>query len=186
MTRDRQASRDRAKGAAARGERAPPRAQVAQQREAEENRARQRREAAAKPPPEQAKRPGLKLSKPVVKSAGANAVSRIVVELQEASGETPTDGLYQFPVYVVTTHPDHDLEVEIEDGAYRDACKGTGTVRTAIIPAQAVGTKGYLRARDLTTGEEIECTSEWVSIGGALLRWLWNLIAGLFRRPGAR
>ncbi len=182
--RDRQASRGQGQGGRDRSQRPPPQAQAAQQQRAADNRARQQRAAAGSETDQQAKPSGMKLSEPVVKAAAADGARNLAVGMQEASGEPPQNGLYQFPVLIVTSLAGHRIEAEVQQGSFNDAYSGTGQVQTAIIPSGPHGMEGRLRARDLDTGEEIEVTWDWVWFGGMLLQWLVSLVKMLFRRPG--
>lgn len=120
----------------------------------------------------------------LVKAAAADGARNLAVGMQEASGGPPQNGLYQFPVLIVTSLAGHRIEAEVQQGSFKDAYSGTGQVQTAIIPSGPHGMEGRLRARDLDTGEEIEVTWDWVWFGGMLLQWLVNLVKMLFRRPG--
>jgi hypothetical protein len=116
------------------------------------------------------KKPSLEMGDPVV-TAGAGGEQNITVDMfwVEVEANLPAG-------FTVTTRPTHELEVVMEQRAYRKTYKGAGSVRTDLTPVAPIGTKGSLLARDLTTGETLEHPWTWQPRGSTSL---WQIIKKL-------
>jgi len=68
----------------------------------------------------------------------------------------------------ITAQSGNTLDVLLEQGAYRKAFKGQGTVSTTIVPSAPIGTRGKLIVHDLTTGEMFEQSWTWAAAGSSL------------------
>jgi hypothetical protein len=81
----------------------------------------------------------------------------------------------------VVTLPENQLEVELEQAAYKKKYSGGGALKTDVTPVVPIGTRGKLIARDLTTGEVLEQTWVWRNLGGAsFFGWLVTAVRKLF------
>jgi hypothetical protein len=156
------------------------RPQQAKERLRETSRSRERTDArpltdTARPIAETAKaakkRPGLQMEEAIV-TPGQAGESNIVIEKfwVEVDGHLPAG-------FNVTTRPEHQLEVTLEQRSYRKNHSGTGTVKTGLTPIAPIGTKGRVIARDATTGETVEQPWTWKSRGG--FGGLWQFIKRL-------
>lgn len=65
----------------------------------------------------------------------------------------------------VHTASGNELEVILEQLAYRRAFTGQGGVSTTNIPLAPIGTQGKITARDITTGEVVEQPWTWLPLG---------------------
>ena len=84
------------------------------------------------------------------------------------------------PMYIiVTTLPDHDLEVSIEQRSWKKSYAAKGRVQTDVVPIAPIGTTGKLVAKDATTGEELTVDFHWHAMGGTSL---FGLIVKLLKR----
>jgi len=84
------------------------------------------------------------------------------------------------PMYIiVTTLPDHDLQVSIEQKSWKKSYAAKGRVQTDVVPIAPIGTTGKLVAKDATTGEELTVNFHWYAMGGTSL---FGLIVKLLKR----
>lgn len=84
------------------------------------------------------------------------------------------------PMYIiVTTLPDHDLQVSMEQRSWKKSYAAKGRVQTDVVPIAPIGTTGKLVAKDATTGEELTVNFHWHSMGGTSL---FGLIVKLLKR----
>jgi len=118
------------------------------------------------------KRPGLQMEDAIV-TPGAAGESNIVIEKfwVEVDGHLPAG-------FSVTTRPEHQLEVTLEQRSYRKNHSGTGTLKTGLTPIAPIGTKGRVVARDVTTGETVEQPWTWKPRGSGFAG-LWQFIRRL-------
>jgi len=85
------------------------------------------------------------------------------------------------PMYIiVTTLPDHDLSVSIEQKSWRKNYAAKGRVQTDVVPIAPIGTTGKLVAKDTTTGEELTVNFHWGPMGGGSS--LFGLIVKLIKK----
>ena len=118
------------------------------------------------------KRPGLRMDDAIV-TPGRTGESNIVIEKfwVEVDGHLPAG-------FNITTRPEHQLDVTIEQRSYRKSFSGTGTLKTGLTPIAPIGTKGRVIARDITTGETVEQPWTWTPRGGGIAG-LWQFIKRL-------
>jgi hypothetical protein len=84
------------------------------------------------------------------------------------------------PMYIiVTTLPEHDLQVSIEQRSWKKSYAAKGRVQTDVVPIAPIGTTGKLVAKDATTGEELTVNFHWYAMGGTSL---FALIVKLVKR----
>ena len=130
---------------------------------------------------------GMKLEE-VKARAGASGERNIVIQWTPT---TPIDGSPWYKTaytagFDVKTAFGNGLEVTLEQLQYRRVHNGTAALRTSLIPAAPLGTKGRVIARDVATGEVMEQPWTWHSLGGdgsGLLSGLWNAIKRLIWNP---
>jgi hypothetical protein len=85
--------------------------------------------------------------------------------------------------FVVRTATGNELQVHMEQLAYRKSETGVTQVNTQPVPVAPIGTKGKLVARDMTTGEILEQPWTWILLGGGGgggAGSLWDFIKRLF------
>jgi hypothetical protein len=83
--------------------------------------------------------------------------------------------------FKVGTLPENELEVTMEQLAYRKVYSGRGGLTTQVIPVVPVGTPGRVIARDITTGEVVEQPWKWHYIGP--FSRFWESIKNLLFKP---
>ncbi|MDB6061141.1 MAG: hypothetical protein JWM78_1244 [Verrucomicrobiaceae bacterium] len=80
----------------------------------------------------------------------------------------------------VVTADGNNLEIELTQLSYRKTYAGAGAVKTDVLPIVPIGTRGKLIARDITTGEVLEQTWIWHSMGQSFFGWLIATARKLF------
>lgn len=91
------------------------------------------------------------------------------------------------PMYIiVTTRPEHELQVMIEQRSWKKNYTARGRVQTDVTPIAPVGTTGKLIAKDLATGEELTVSFVWHwLVGPSLFARLVKLVKRLFTNQKA-
>jgi hypothetical protein len=79
----------------------------------------------------------------------------------------------------IVTAAGNALEVEAEQASYRKAYRGSGSLRTDVMPVAPIGTRGRLVVRDTSTGEVLEQPWVWISLSGMSL---FGLIVAAFKK----
>jgi hypothetical protein len=81
--------------------------------------------------------------------------------------------------FIVKTAPGNALEIVIQQASYRKTYSGTGSISTQVVPVVPIGTKGNITILDMTTGETLEQSWKWISLGGSGGFSLWAAIKRL-------
>jgi hypothetical protein len=78
----------------------------------------------------------------------------------------------------ISSRADSQLTAHVSQSSYKKDYSGIGKLTTSLVPVAPIGTQCFLKIKDRSTGEEMEITATWRSLGfslwGKIKEWVFG------------